>query len=229
MSEESLGTQLTETEIVEIQSELKKYTNELQISDDGQIEASTINQLAVSVKAYRKAGIIPKHLETDAMAIGAILFCKQLGIPPLIGIGQVACIHGKFAAFGSLFTSLAQRDPNFGDDEIFYLDESQERISAENKNLNKPAWACVVRTQKNGSQFINEFFFSMDDAKEAGIIRNVWTKYPKDMLRWKALSRAYRSTYPAALNGLMMAEDLKTDWESEVKEISEKKVDLNSL
>lgn len=212
-----------ENEVVELQKEIR---NELQIGSSGEIEAATISQLASSVAAYRKAGLIPKHLETNAQAVGAILFCKQIGVPSLVGLGQVACIHGKFAAYGSLFTSLAQRDPDFGFDEIFYLDEKQERICVQNKNLNEPAWACIVRTQKKGSPFINEFVFTMDDAKEAGIIRNVWKTYPKDMLRWKALARAYRSTYPAALNGIMMAEDLRTDWNP--KDVSPK-VDLNTL
>jgi len=225
MSEESM-TVLSESEIVQVQEELKKQVNELQLSETGEIQAETVNQLAQSVRAYRKAGLLPKHLETDAMAIGAIMFCRQLGVPPLIGIGQVACIHGKFSAYGSLFTALAQRDPDFGYDEVFYLDEKQEKICAENKNLNNPAWACVVRTQKKGSPFISEFFFTMDDAKEAGIVRNVWTKYPKDMLRFKALARAYRTLYPAALNGVMMAEDLRTDWEE--KDVT-KQVSLKDL
>lgn len=221
-----VGTSLSESEIVEVQKELQKHSNELAIADDGQIKADTINELAMSVRAYRKAGIIPKHLETDAQAIGAILFCKQLGVPPLSGIGQVACIHGKFAAYGSLFTALAQKDPDFGYDEVFYLDEKQDKICAENKNLNNPAWACVVRTQKKGSPFINEFSFNMDEAQQAGIVRNVWKTYPKSMLFWKTIARAYRATYPAALNGLLLFEDLKTDWEE--KDVT-KKVNLNEL
>ena len=223
---EEMTPTLSESEIVEIKKELSK-SNELQIANNGEIEAQNINQLAVAVKAYRKAGLIPKHLETDGAAVGAILFCKQFGIPPLSGIGQVAHIHGKFAAFGSLFTALAQKDPDFGYDEVFYLDENQEKMCAANKNLDKPAWACVVRTQKKGSPFINEFVFTMDEAKKAGIIRNVWNTYPKSMLYWKAVARAYRATYPAALNGIMLYEDLK-DWESESKDVTAK-VDLNSL
>lgn len=225
MSEESM-TVLSESEIVQVQEELKKQVNELQLSETGEIQAETVNQLAQSVRAYRKAGLLPKHLETDAMAIGAIMFCRQLGVPPLIGIGQVACIHGKFSAYGSLFTALAQRDPDFGYDEVFYLDEKQDKICAENKNLNNPAWACVVRTQKKGSPFILETVFTMDDAKKAGIVRNVWDKYPRDMLRWKCLARAYRTLYPAALNGVMMAEDLRTDWEE--KDVT-KQVSLKDL
>ena len=210
-----------ENEVVEV-----KERTELFLEASGELQAENLTQLAQSVNAYRKAGLIPKQFETNAQAVGAIMFCKQIGVPPLIGIGQVACIHGKFAAYGSLFTSLAQRDPDFGYDEVFYLDETQTKICSENKNLNAPAWACIVRTQKKGSPFINEFVFTMDDAKEAGLIRNVWKTYPKDMLRWKAIARAYRTTYPAALNGIMLAEDLKTDWGP--KDVSPKN-DLNNL
>lgn len=208
------------------QVEEKKEVAEMTVSESGEISASTLTELASSVSAYRRAGLIPKHLETNAQAVGAILFCKQIGVPPLIGIGQVACIHGKFTAYGSLFTALAQRDPDFGSDEIFYLDEEQNKICSENKNLNAPAWACVVRTKKKNSPFINEFVFTMDEAQQAGIVRNVWKTYPKDMLRWKALARAYRTTYPAALNGILMYEDIKSDWEP--KEVGPK-VDLNTL
>ena len=208
------------------QVEEKKEVVELTVSETGEISASTLTELASSVAAYRRAGLVPKHLETNAQAVGAILFCKQIGVPPLIGIGQVACIHGKFTAYGSLFTALAQRDPDFGSDEIFYLDEEQNKICSENKNLTAPAWACVVRTQKKNSPFINEFVFTMDEAQQAGIVRNVWKTYPKDMLRWKALARAYRTTYPAALNGILMYEDLKNDWEP--KEVGPK-TDLNKI
>lgn len=226
--EEYTGPILSESEIVEIKKELSKSSNELQIAENGEIEASTLNQLASSVKAYRAAGLIPKHLATDGAAVGAILFCKQFGIPPLSGMGQVANIHGKFCAYGSLFTALAQKDPDFGYDEVYYLDEKQEKICASNKNLDKPAWACIVRTQKKGSPFVNEFSFTMDEAKKAGIVRNVWTTYPKSMLFYKAIARAYRATYPAALNGVMLAEDINDNWESETKDVT-KKVNLNDL
>ena len=212
MSEESISV-LTQEEILQVQEEIKKSSNELMITETGEIAVETVTQLTRSVAAYRKAQLIPKHLSTDAMAIGAIMFCRQFGIPPLVGMGQVACIHGKFSAFGSLFTALAQKDPDFGYDNVFYLDENQEKICAENKNLKSAAWACVVQSQKKGSPFILETVFTMDDAKQAGLIKNVWQTYPKDLLRWKALARAYRTLYPAALNGVMLADDLKTDWD----------------
>ncbi|HAB99716.1 MAG TPA: hypothetical protein DCE71_07845 [Parachlamydiales bacterium] len=218
-------TQLSEPEIKALEEVAKKVVNEIEITD-GELEARTVTQLKNAVVAYRRAGLVPKQFETDAQAIGAWLYCKTLGVPPLQAWGQVACIHGKYTCFGSMFTALAKRDPDFGHDEVFFLNENMEKICFDNKNLKDPAWACVVRTQKKGSPFVNEFIFSMEDAQRAGIVRNVWKSYPKDMLYWKAIARSYKANYPAALNGVQMTEDLKQDW---MPSSSEKEVNLNQI
>ena len=219
MENQTLGT-VSESEVIEIQKEVKALSADLHL-EGGEIQASTIQQLASAVKAYRKAGLIPQQLKTDAEAIGAIMYAKQLSLPVLSAIGQIACVNGKFAPYGSLFTALAQRDPDFGYDEVTYFTEDMEIISLENKNLKDPAWGCRVRSQKKGSPFIMETIFTMEDARVAGIIRNVWKTYPKDMLRWKCLARNYRTLYPAALNGVHLAEDLQS-WDSEEKEVNSK-------
>lgn len=223
------GTQLSEAEVIEVQKELQKQTNELMIGSDGEIEASTASQLIRSVQAYRKMGIVPKQFETDAQAAGAILFAKQLGLNPLQAWGEIACVHGKYTVYGSLFRALARRAHNFGQDEVFFLDENQEKICAENKNLKNPVWACVVRTKTKDSDFYNEHFFTTDEAKTAGILRpgSAWGKYLKDMLLAKAFARSYRQAYPDALNGVLCYEDLKSDW-GEEKDVTNK-VDLNTL
>ena len=45
------GAQLSEAEIIEVQKELQKQSNELMIGRDGEIEASTASQLIRSVQA----------------------------------------------------------------------------------------------------------------------------------------------------------------------------------
>lgn len=218
-NQETLGN-VTESEVIEIQKEVKALSTDLHL-EGGEIQASTVTQLATAVKAYRRAGLIPQHLKTDAEAIGAILYAKQINVPVLSGIGQIACVNGRFAPYGSLFTALAQRDPDFGYDEVVYFNEAMEIISLENKNLKDPAFGCRVRSQKKGSPFIMETIFTMEDARIAGIIRNVWKTYPKDMLKAKCIARNYRTLYPAALNGVMMAEDLQV-WEPQEKEVDSK-------
>jgi hypothetical protein len=228
MTDETLGTILTEAQIIDVQKIIQK-PQELSLTDDGQIEASTAPALIKAVSAYRKMGIVPKQFETDAQAAGAILYAKQLGLNPLQAWGEIACVHGKFTVYGSLFRAIARRASNFGQDEVFFLDEKQERICADKKNLTAPVWACVVRTKTKDSEIWNEHFFSVDEAKTAGIMRpgSAWTKYLKDMLLAKAFARAYRSAYPDALNGVLCYEDIRTDW-GEEKDITPK-VDLNNL
>lgn len=216
---------ITPEEIEQISKEVKTITNNLDIQQNGELEVSDWNSLVAATKKYMSLGLVPKRFTKPEEAAGAILFAKQLGVPPLQAIGQIALIHGKYAPFGTLFTALAQRDPDFGYDEVIYFNEAMEIISLENKNLKDPAWGCRVRTQKKGSPFIMETIWTMDDAKKADLIKNVWTKYPKDMIRWKCLARNYRTLYPAALEGVHMAEDLMTSWEPQ----EEKEVNTNGL
>jgi hypothetical protein len=225
MNEESI-TQLADAEVKEIERQVIQRSNEVAISDEGELVAQTDVELIKAVGRYRKMGLVPKQFDTDAKAAGAILFAKQIGFNPLSVWGQIACIHGKYCAFGSLFTSMAKRDPEFGEDQVFFLDEKQEKICMDNKNLDAIPFACVIKTRKKGSEVWNEFFFTVLDAEKAGIYKNVWKTYPRDLLFWKAISRSYRAIYPLALQGVMMAEDLKDDWSE--KDVTPK-VDLNTL
>lgn len=217
-----------EAKSVEQKSETMELTNSKSFSwsvdDRGEIEAKNISEISSALQAYRKAELIPSQFKTNEVAMGAYLYCKNLGVDPLTNWGQVAHIHGKFAPFGSLFSALAQRDPDFGYDEVVYFDEEMNIISLENKNIKSPAWGCRMRSQKKGSPFIIETIFTMDDAKKANLIKNVWNTYPKDMLRWKCVARNYRILYPSALNGVMLADDLMKSWDEE-KPIK----DLNDL
>lgn len=211
-----MSNEVMEIENDVIESDLKEISNgySYNLNSNGELEASNMKEIASAMKAYRRAGLVPAQFKSDAAAIGAYLFCKNLGVDPLVNWGQVTNINGKFAPFGTLFSSLAQRDADFGYDEVVYFNEAMDIICLENKNIKDPAWGCRVRSQKKGSPFIMETIFTMDDAKKANLIKNVWNTYPKDMLRWKCIARNYRTLYPAALNGVHLAEDL-ISWDEE--------------
>lgn len=219
-----------EAEAVALEKEIssvKTISNEMIISNIGEIEAHTDVALVRAVQRYRKMGLVPKQFESDAQAAGAILYAKQLGLNPLQVWGEIACIHGIYSVYGTLHKALARRSPNFGEDEFFLLNENQDRICSDNKNLKDPAWAAILKIKKLYGTVWNEYHFTMDDAKTAGIIRNVWKTYPKDMLRHKVFARGYNTEYSDALKGVQCFEDLKTNWDTE-KEVTEK-IDLNSI
>lgn len=227
MNEESL-TKVSPAEIVEIQKELEKSANDVMVVGT-ELEYNSAATLVKSVAYYRKMGLVPKVFDTDAKAAGAILFCKQLGLQPLVSWGEVAFINNKYAPFGSLFRAIAMRSPKFGEDDHFFLDESGKKICIENNNILamvKP-WAAVCRTKVKGGEVWKDYIFSKDMAKEAGLFKNaVWNNYMSDMLMHKAVTRSYRANYADALHGCTSYEDLVESWEP--KEVNQQ-VSLNEV
>lgn len=223
------GAQLSEAEVIEVQKELQKQSNEFQLTESGEIEATTATGLVRSMSAYRRLGLIPKQFDTDPKAAGAILFCRQLGLNPLTSWGEVAFIKNKYAPFGTLFRAIAMRSPLFGEDDHFFLDNDGKKISVENgniKSLTKP-WAAICRTKVKGGEVWKDYIFTREMAEEAGLIRagSAWTSYMSDLMMHKAVARSYRANYADALHGCTSAEDLQDSWSKDVSP----KVDLNSL
>lgn len=219
-------------------------SGELSISDSGVIEATTDQGLLKAMLRYQKMNLIPRQFKTIYVAAGAWLFALQNGFEnPLTVWGEIAEIHGKFSFYGTLFRGIAKRSPEFGEDEIFFLDEKQERICADNKNLDKSEkpWAAVVRTKKKGGTIWNEFSFTIDEARKAdlypakrrdGSINNdsPWEKYQKDMLLHKAIARSYKLNYSDALSGVQMYEDLISNTtEREIGPLKSDSFDLNQI
>ena len=60
---------------------------------------------------------------------------------------------------------------------------------------------CILHGKRadNGDTWVESF--SIDDAKKAGIYRNQWLKYPKDMLFARSLSRLARQLFPDVIKG----------------------------
>lgn len=225
-----IGTQLSESEIVEVQKELQKQANDLMIHANGEIEFTSATSLIRSASAYRKMGLVPVQFKTDAQAAGAILFCKQLGLNPLVSWGEVAFIKNKYAPYGTLFRSIAMRSPLFGEDDHFFLDEDGKKISVDNGNIKamtKP-WASICRTKVKGGEIWKDYIFTREMAEEAGLIRSgsAWSSYMSDMMMHKSVARSYRANYADALHGCTSAEDLQESW---TKDVSSTEVDLNTL
>lgn len=53
--------------------------------------------------------------------------------------------------------------------------------------------------------------FSMAEAKKAGLNTPVWSKYPEDMLFWRALSRLARQLFPDVIKGCYVQGEIQED------------------
>ena len=83
---------------------------------------------------------------------------------------------------------------------------------------------CILHGKRadNGDTWTESF--SIDDAKLAGIYRNQWLKYPKDMLFARALSRLARQLFPDVIKGCYVHGEISDAIEVETREKEEKEI-----
>jgi len=67
---------------------------------------------------------------------------------------------------------------------------------------------CEV-TMKRRNGFSHTIRFTMDDAKRAGLVKpdSGWDRYPKNMLRWRAVGYAADVVFPDVIGGMKRADE----------------------
>lgn len=201
----------------------------VEFNEHGGLKFGNHIQLANAAAIAMKLPNMPAHLKKEGVEAvrAALVFINQHRLP-LDSCNELMFVRGKLSAFGTLFSALASRHPNYGDKRVFFLDEEQNRICMDNKNLKSPVWACVVQVKPQDHESWDEFFFTIEMAKTAGLLSNdTYRKYPGDMLYHKANARALKTHYSTAIHGIEYYEDIREVHETAgAREVSETK-DLN--
>lgn len=194
----------------------------VKIDRSGVMDFKNQIELGTAAKFLMQIKLAPKHLETVEQVMSAMTLCRQYRLPAS-ALNEIAVIKGKVGVFGHLMTALAQRHPDYGDMKVQYVDEKQDLICLKNKNLNAPVWACVISIKKKSAEDWNEYFFTKEEAKTAGLLGNTtYDKYLKTMLYHRAKANALLTEYASALKGIESAENLIYDNEArEVNPLSE--------
>ncbi len=128
----------------------------------------------------------PHYKRMGAEGIYAIVEkAKSIGVSPLDALnGGMYYVQGKVEMTAAMMNQMIrQRNHSITKDK-----KSDENI-------------CILHGKRvdNGDTWVESF--SIDDAKKAGIYRNQWIKYPKDMLFARALSRLARQLFPDVIKG----------------------------
>lgn len=190
------------------------------INADGSFDFQNQIQLVNAAKLMIKTKHAPDHLirEGYPAVAAALLFCRQYGLSQA-AMNHLAWIKGKLAPYGSLYTAIAEKHPKFGEKREFFVDADCLEICVKNKNLRSIPYAAVVQIRKKGEQHWTEYYFSMDDAEQAGLLNptkrsgeknldSPWVKYVKDMLKHRARRRALDAEYASAIQGLEYFEEI---------------------
>ncbi len=148
--------------------------------------------LQQQAKSLVLSKFLPKAIDTPEKAIAVMMTGRELGIGPMQALRCVHIIDGKPTLAAELIAALVlRRVPGA----VF------EVTSSTNER-------CTVLAGRPGRPEY-EFAFSMDDAKAAGLTaKDNWKKYPRAMLRSRAITEAARAVFPDAVLGTYDPDEL---------------------
>jgi hypothetical protein len=162
-----------------------------------------------------KSNFLPASIKTPEQAMMIILKGRELGIPPIQALSQIAVIQGKPTMSAELMLSQIMRlHPRT---KISFPERSNE--------------VCTVKVQRYGCE-PSVFSYTIGDAEKAGLLaKDSWRKYPRAMLHARAVSEMARSLFPDAISGVSytpeeMGKEVNDD--GEVIEIDAKPVVVGS-
>jgi hypothetical protein len=133
---------------------------------------------------------------------------KSVGVSPLDALnGGMYYVQGKVEMTSFLMNQLIR--------------SCGHNISKDTKNSNDTICILHGKRADNGDTWIESF--SIDDAKRAGIYRNQWIKYPRDMLFARALSRLARQLFPDVIKGCYVQGEIAESMLSQNHQVLEEK------
>lgn len=162
-----------------------------------------------------KSSLIPKHFKTAPDAWYAILYGREMGLSPIYSLNNVTVINGKPSLSADAMLAVVKSSPEYGGVEVESTDT-----------------ACKVtlrRVYKNGVVDVTTAEFTIQDAKQAGLFDSpggMYKKYPKRMLRARAIAYACRDGYGDLLAGNYTEEELRGGIETQPTET--KIIDISS-
>lgn len=142
------------------------------------------------------SGMLPKHVDTPQKAFTVAMKGNELGFTPMYALEHLSVINGKPTIGGQamLMLILSRGGPGTVCDLVTPVEDELKYGEWEMQRPGRPA---------------RRFKFTMEDAKRAEVLGNTgWKKYPRAMLRWRALAEGARIIFPDIIAGLYLHEEM---------------------
>jgi hypothetical protein len=142
-----------------------------------------------------KSSLIPSSFKDPVNAWYAILYGANLGLSPIYSLSNIYVVDGRPTLAAEAMLAVCRRSPEYG--------------GIETTSTEKSCRVEIRRNMANGVQDVGVGEFSIEDAKTANLInKDNWKKYPKRMMRARALAYACREAFGDLLSGTYAPEEL---------------------
>ena len=125
----------------------------------------------------------------------AILYARELGLPPMTGLASVHVINGKAGLYAETQRALILSAGH--DFRVASMDESR----------------CVVKCRRRGEDEWSSFSYTMAEAERSGDSKKNpnYKSRPAEMLLARATGRAAKALFPDVIKGLGAVEEITTE------------------
>ena len=180
MSKTRKGKQMTETKNVAIVSE----QNEVIELQKRQLEAIC------------NGGFLPKGC-TKQEAFARIVVGQQLNMKPIQALNGIAMINGHPTLHSDSIPCVVMASG--------LVNGMKYKFTGDGDTL-----ACTFYVRRKGIEEYQEWTYSMDDAKKAGLLTNpVWQKHTKKMLFNRARTWCFRNTFPDVIGNVYTKDEIE--------------------
>ncbi len=150
------------------------------------LNPATWQAMSVAAKVFLNSGSMPNSMDTIAKLMVVLQAGKESGLQPLEAINSYYFVNGKVTIYGEMKIALVRRaghSISWGECDEFKAE--------------------VTITRKDSGESMTGKF-TIEKAKARGLAgKDVWQKYPENMLKFKAFDQVARFLVPDALHGSM--------------------------
>lgn len=163
-------------------------TKEVSAVDSSMAQWEVMRQQA---EVLVKSGFLPVAINTPEKAIAIMQKGKELGIPPMEAMSSINVIQGKPSVSPQLMLALARRTGE--------LEDLKMEANAQG--------ATVTVTRKGQSPYTTSF--GVKEATDLGLMgKDNYKKQAGTMFQWRAMAANLRITFPDAISGLYLVEEM---------------------
>lgn len=148
--------------------------------------ASQTEQIKHLGQTLIASGLLPDGIKKPEAAMLIMLKGREIGLDPVYALSHISVINGKPAMSAEGMLGLVLGAGHI----IRVIETSSER--------------CVVDgVRGNDPNHVTRIVWTMDDARKAGLAGgNTWKKYPRALLRARAISELCRTMFADTLSGV---------------------------
>ena len=157
--------------------------------------AEMLPQVAELARAIANTDFVPAALRNNvAGTTAAILYNREIGLPPMTGLNAVHVIKGKVGISAEMMRAQVLAAGH----EIWFEETNTSY--------------CVICGQRAGSDRVTTVKYSETDAKTAGLFTNDnYKKNPRRMYQARATSELCALIFPDVIRGMVSSEELEAE------------------